>query len=104
MPMPLDECRSSGQTFSMPLKIQIQLINWTQSEDGTKSIRDIKEQDIFFADLPVMSDIYEKEGRFYLGSLGTFLINGVDRVVGTVHHDVEPPTRIGYQDGTARQD
>jgi len=86
MPMPLDECRSSGQTFSMPLKIKIQLINWGHDEQGVKAVRDIKEQDIFFADLPVMSDLYESEGRFYLGSLGTFLINGVDRVVVSQLH------------------
>jgi DNA-directed RNA polymerase subunit beta len=86
MPMALDECRTSGQTFSMPLKIKIQLINWTKDDSGNKVIRDIKEQDIFFADLPVMSDIYEKGGRYRLGSLGTFLINGVDRVVVSQLH------------------
>ena len=47
----------------------------------TKVIHDIKEQDIFFADVPVMVDLYEKTGRFELGNLGTFLINGVDRVI-----------------------
>lgn len=86
MPMPLDVCRSGGQTFSMPLKIKIQLINWAHDENGVKSVRDIKEQDIFFADLPVMSDLYEAAGRFHLGSLGTFLINGVDRVVVSQLH------------------
>jgi DNA-directed RNA polymerase subunit beta len=86
MPMTLDECRASGQTFSMPLKIKIQLVNWARDEANNKVVRDIKEQDIFFADLPVMSDIYEKDGRYYLGSLGTFLINGVDRVVVSQLH------------------
>jgi DNA-directed RNA polymerase subunit beta len=86
MPMTLDECRTSGQTFSMPLKIKIQLINWAKDEAGNKVVRDIKEQDIFFADLPVMSDIYEKDSRYRLGSLGTFLINGVDRVVVSQLH------------------
>jgi DNA-directed RNA polymerase subunit beta len=86
MPMTLDECRTSSQTFSMPLKIKIQLINWSKDEAGNKIIRDVKEQDIFFVDLPVMSDIYEKDGRYKLGSLGTFLINGVDRVVVSQLH------------------
>jgi len=84
--MTLDECRASGQTFSMPLKIKMQLINWAKDEEGKKIVRDIKEQDIFFADLPVMSDLYEKDGRYRLGSLGTFLINGVDRVVVSQLH------------------
>ena len=37
-----------------------------------KVVRDIKEQDIFFADVPVMADLYEEDGRFKLGNLGTF--------------------------------
>lgn len=82
----LDECRTSGQTFSMPLKIKIQLISWTTNAEGNKIVRDIKEQDIFFADLPIMADFYEDEARFKLGNLGTFLINGVDRVVVSQLH------------------
>ena len=62
----------SGQTFSMPFKIKIQLISWAIDEEGDKIVRDIKEQDIFFADMPVMADIYEEHGRFKLGNLGYF--------------------------------
>lgn len=87
LPMTLDECRSSGQTFSMPLKIKIQLITWLSDEtSGKKQVHDIKEQDIFFADVPVMADLYEKNGRFEVGNLGTFLINGVDRVIVSQLH------------------
>jgi DNA-directed RNA polymerase subunit beta len=86
LPMTLDECRASGQTFAMPLKIRIQLINWAVDAAGAKTIQDIKEQDIFFADVPVMADLYEKQGRFELGNLGTFLINGVDRVIVSQLH------------------
>jgi len=84
--MTLDEARSSEQTFSMPLKIKIQLTSWIIDEQGKRSIQDIKEQDIFFADLPIMVDLYEANGRFKLGSFGTFLINGVDRVVVSQLH------------------
>lgn len=86
LPMSLDECRSSGQTFSMPLKVKMQLMSWDLDEAGTRIVRDIKEQDIFFADVPVMADLYEHEGRFMLGNLGTFLINGVDRVIVSQLH------------------
>ncbi|MFZ5954046.1 MAG: DNA-directed RNA polymerase subunit beta [Candidatus Dependentiae bacterium] len=86
LPMTLDECRSSGQTFSMPLKIKIQLISWSADAEGKKVVHDIKEQDIFFADVPVMADLYEEAGRFRLGNLGTFLINGVDRVIVSQLH------------------
>ncbi|HEX4068876.1 MAG TPA: hypothetical protein VHX42_02160, partial [Candidatus Babeliales bacterium] len=85
-PLSLDECRTSGQTFSMSLRIKVQLISWTTNSDGNKIVRDIKEQDIFFADLPVMADLYEEQGRFKLGNLGSFLINGVDRVVVSQLH------------------
>ncbi len=86
LPMTLDECRSSGQTFSMPLKIKIQLLSWDVDESENRMIRDIKEQDIFFADVPVMADLYEEDGRYKLGDLGTFLINGVDRVIVSQLH------------------
>jgi DNA-directed RNA polymerase subunit beta len=86
LPMSLDECRASGQSFAMPLKVKIQLITWAVDEAGVKSIQDVKEQDIFFADIPVMADLYEDEGRFKLGNLGTFLINGVDRVIVSQLH------------------
>ncbi|HSW73655.1 MAG TPA: hypothetical protein VLG71_00715, partial [Candidatus Limnocylindria bacterium] len=86
LPMTLDECRASGQTFAMSLKIKIQLITWAVDEAGTKTVQDIKEQDIFFADVPVMADLYEQNGRFELGNLGTFLINGVDRVIVSQLH------------------
>ena len=69
----------------MPLKIKVQLVNWTV-EGQEKIVRDIKEQNVFFADLPVMCDLYEENGRFELGNLGTFLINGVDRVIVSQLH------------------
>jgi len=86
LPMTLDELRSSEQTLSMPLKIKIQLISWSLDANGKKIVHDIKEQDIFFADIPVMADVYEEHGRFKLGNLGTFLINGVDRVIVSQLH------------------
>lgn len=85
-PMTVEECRVSGQTFSMPLKVKMQLISWNVDDAGVKQVRDIKEQDIFFVDLPVMADLYEDNGIFKLGNLGTFLINGVDRVVVSQLH------------------
>lgn len=86
LPLTLDECRSSEQTFSMPLRVTMQLITWDHNEAGAKIVRDIKEQDIFFADVPVMVDLYEEDGRILMGNLGTFLINGVDRVIVSQLH------------------
>ena len=72
----------------MPLKVKIQLITWDiDPKSNEKSVRDIKEQEVFFCDLPVMCDLYESEGRYFsLGSKGTFLINGVERVVVSQIH------------------
>ena len=83
-----DECRYSGKTYSLPLKIRMQLITWDINPDtAEKTVRDIKEQEIFFCDLPVMLDLQEEaDGSFTLGSRGTFLINGVDRVVVSQLH------------------
>ena len=86
LPMTPDECRASGQTFSMPLKVKVQLISWDVDTEGTRVVRDIKEQDIYFADIPCMIDLYEENGRYLLGSLGTFVINGVDRVIVSQLH------------------
>jgi DNA-directed RNA polymerase subunit beta len=83
--MSIEECRASGQTFAMPLRIRVQLITWDEV-NGERVVHDIKEQDIFFADIPVMLDLYEEAGRFKLGNQGTFLINGVDRVVVSQIH------------------
>jgi DNA-directed RNA polymerase subunit beta len=82
----LEEARASGQTFALPLKVKLQLVAWDIDEAGNKTVRDIKEQSIFFTDLPVMSDLFEQGGRFKLGNLGTFMINGIDRVVVSQLH------------------
>lgn len=86
LPMSLDECRSSEQSFSMPLRVTVQLISWDVGPNEEKVIRDIKEQEIFFADIPIMADLQEVDGRYLLGSLGTFLINGIDRVIVSQLH------------------
>lgn len=85
LPMEVDECRANGQTFSIPLKVKVQLICW-DGEGKDRIVRDIKEQDIFFADVPIMADVHEKDGRLQLGTDGTFLINGIDRVVVSQLH------------------
>jgi DNA-directed RNA polymerase subunit beta len=88
VPATVDECRYSGKTFSLPLKVKMQLISWDiDQQSNQKIVRDIKEQDVFFCDLPAMVDLYEDhDGTFKLGSQGTFLINGVDRVVVSQIH------------------
>ena len=69
------ECRIRGVTFSAPLRVALRLIVWEKdSEDGTKHIHDIKEQDIYLGELPLMTDT------------GSFIINGTERVIVSQMH------------------
>ncbi len=88
IPISVNECRYSGRTFSFPLKVKMRLVIWDQDlQTGVKTVRNIKEQDVFFCDLPIMIDLYEDaSGRIQTGSQGTFLVNGVDRVVVSQMH------------------
>lgn len=86
IPFSVQDCRDSEKTFAFPLKVKVQLITWNIDEQENKTIHDIKEQDVYFADVPVMIDAYERKGQYRLGSFGTFIINGVDRVVVSQLH------------------
>lgn len=64
------ECISKGLTYETPIRIKIRLVVYDVDEDsGNRSIRDIKEQDIYFGTLPLMTE------------KGTFIINGTERVI-----------------------
>ncbi|PPR42567.1 MAG: DNA-directed RNA polymerase subunit beta, partial [Alphaproteobacteria bacterium MarineAlpha5_Bin11] len=64
------ECSHRGMTFGVPLKATFRLTVWDLNEElGTKSVRDIKEQEVYMCDIPLMT------------KNGTFIINGVERVV-----------------------
>ena len=87
--MSAENCRHSGKTYSMPLKVRLRLVTWepTGPDLKKKTVKDIKEQDVFFCSLPVMVDQYtDLDGNIRLGSEGTFIINGVDRVVVSQIH------------------
>jgi len=69
------ECEERGMTYSAPLKVTIRLTVYDKdAETGTKSIRDIKEQEVFFGEIPLMTDN------------GTFIINGTERVIVSQLH------------------
>jgi DNA-directed RNA polymerase subunit beta len=70
-----EECLKKGMTYEAPIKIVVQLLVFDFDEiAGSKSIRDIKEQEIYFSTLPMMTE------------RGTFIINGVERVVVSQLH------------------
>ncbi|WP_032112444.1 DNA-directed RNA polymerase subunit beta [Candidatus Paracaedibacter symbiosus] len=71
----VDECRQRGLTFAAPLKVTLRLVVWDIDEDtGSRSIRDIKEQDVYMGDMPLMTDN------------GTFIVNGIERVIVSQMH------------------
>ncbi|MDB5597836.1 MAG: DNA-directed polymerase, beta subunit, partial [Hyphomicrobiales bacterium] len=71
----VDECRQRGMTFAAPLKVTLRLIVFDVDPDtGAKSVKDIKEQDVYMGDMPFMT------------SNGTFVVNGTERVIVSQMH------------------
>src|SRR6266446_2136878 len=71
----VDECRARGMTFAAPIKVVIRLVVWDVNEEtGSQSIRDVKEQEVYFGEIPLMTDS------------GTFIINGTERVIVSQLH------------------
>jgi DNA-directed RNA polymerase subunit beta len=71
----VDECMQRDMTYSAPLKVKLRLIVFDVNEEtGSKSIKDVKEQDVYMGDMPLMT------------SNGTFIINGTERVIVSQMH------------------
>jgi DNA-directed RNA polymerase subunit beta len=68
-----EECIQRGMTYELPIRITVRLVVYDiDKETGVSNIRDIKEQEIYFGTIPLMTD------------KGTFIINGTERVVVSV--------------------
>jgi DNA-directed RNA polymerase subunit beta len=71
----VDECRERGMTFSAPIKVVVRLVVWNvDEEDGSRSVSNIKEQPVYFGEIPLMTEN------------GTFIVNGTERVVVSQLH------------------
>ncbi|MBZ0253254.1 MAG: DNA-directed RNA polymerase subunit beta, partial [Candidatus Methylomirabilis sp.] len=71
----VDECRQRGLTFSAPIKVTIRLVIWeTNEETKQKSIQSVKEQEVYFGEIPLMT------------KNATFIINGTERVIVSQLH------------------
>ena len=71
----VEECQQRGMTYAAPLKVTLRLIVFEVDEDTqAKSVLDIKEQDVYMGDMPLMTDH------------GTFVINGTERVIVSQMH------------------
>ena len=70
-----DECMQRDMTYAAPLKVKLRLIVFDVNEEtGSKSIKDVKEQDVYMGDMPLMTQN------------GTFIINGTERVIVSQMH------------------
>lgn len=71
----VEECQQRGITFACPLRLTLRLVVWDLDEDtGVRSIRDIKEQEVYVGDIPLMTEN------------GTFVVNGTERVIVSQMH------------------
>jgi DNA-directed RNA polymerase subunit beta len=71
----VEECQERGMTFAVPLKVTVRLVVWDKdTETEGRSVRDIKEQEVYFGDIPLMTDN------------GTFIVNGTERVIVSQLH------------------
>ncbi len=69
------ECQQRDMTYAAPLKVTLRLIVFDVDEDtGARSVKDIKEQDVFMGDMPLMTEN------------GTFVVNGTERVIVSQMH------------------
>jgi DNA-directed RNA polymerase subunit beta len=67
----VDECRQRGMSYAAPLRVVIRLVIWDKE---VKSIKDVKEQEVYFGEIPLMT------------ADGTFIINGTERVIVSQLH------------------
>src|SRR5271155_4702004 len=70
----VEECRQRGMTYAAPIKVTTQLMIYDTREGGERIVRDIAEQEVYFGEIPLMTDT------------GTFIINGTERVVVSQLH------------------
>ncbi|MFL5213835.1 MAG: DNA-directed RNA polymerase subunit beta, partial [Microvirga sp.] len=70
----VEECRQRGMTYAAPIKVTTQLMVYDTREGGERIVRDIKEQEVYFGEIPLMTET------------GTFIINGTERVVVSQLH------------------
>ena len=69
----VQECLQRGMTYATPFKVTIRLVAWDEAA-GSQTIRDVKEQEVYFGEIPIMTDN------------GTFIINGTERVIVSQLH------------------
>ncbi len=71
----VEECHQRGMTYAAPMKVKVRLVIWDSGkESGSRGVKDIKEQEVYFGEIPLMTEN------------GTFIINGTERVIVSQLH------------------
>ncbi|MDD2499380.1 MAG: DNA-directed RNA polymerase subunit beta [Geobacter sp.] len=71
----VEECHQRGMTYAAPMKVKVRLVIWDSGkESGVRGVKDIKEQEVYFGEIPLMTEN------------GTFIINGTERVIVSQLH------------------
>src|SRR3972149_4552290 len=79
----VDECQERGMTYAVPLKVTIRLVVWNKDpETGVKTIRDIKEQEVYFGDIPLMTENGTFLATVFRRALG---LRAADEIVRTFY-------------------
>jgi DNA-directed RNA polymerase subunit beta len=74
LPFSADECRERGMTYAVPVRLTFRLVTFDTEEEGSRQLRDVKEEELYFGEMPLMTDT------------GTFIINGTERVIVSQLH------------------
>ena len=74
LPFSSEECRERGMTYAVPVRLTFRLVTFDAEEDGSRQVRDVKEEELYFGEMPLMTDT------------GTFIINGTERVIVSQLH------------------
>ena len=74
LPFSSGECRERGMTYAVPVRLTFRLVTFDTEEDGSRQVRDVKEEELYFGEMPLMTDT------------GTFIINGTERVIVSQLH------------------
>jgi DNA-directed RNA polymerase subunit beta len=69
-----NECRERGMTYAVPVRLTFRLVTFDTDEEGNRQVRDVKEEELYFGELPLMTET------------GTFIINGTERVIVSQLH------------------
>ncbi len=87
-----DETKEKGLTYEVPIKLKVRLVTYDLNpETGIKSIKDIKEQEIYFGSIPMMTE----DGRFIINGTERAVVNQLQRSPGVIFEKDKTHAKAG---------